>query len=221
MYVVIVGGGGVGGRLAGTLIAGGHEVFVVDVDADAVEGLRSHFGAIAEVGDASQVSTIASAGVGRSDLFLAATGRDEVNLAACQIAKLRFQAPRTVAVVRDPENVALFEAAGVDESIGETDVVFSRLANVLPAHPLIRLMPIPGRQREIVAVKVPRNGAAVGKTFKDLNLPFGCVPTLVIDPSGQTSVPTDETRVNAEDEIILVSPMESTDSVLETVIESA
>lgn len=221
MYAVIAGGGDIGGRLAGALAGGGHEVFVVDVDPVVVNDLRNRLGAVAEQGDASRVAALESAGVSRSDLFLAATASDDINLAACQIAKLRFGAPRTVAVVRDPENAPLFEAAGVDQIISQTDIVFSHLANLLPAHPLIRLMPIPGRQQELVSVKVPRNGTVVGKPLKELNLPYGCLLTLVIDSNGQVKLPADEMIVNAGDEVVLVSPVESTESILEIVTEQA
>ena len=52
MYVVIAGGGRLGGRLADSLIAGGHEVYVIDIDAEVVSQLRTELGSVGGIGDA-------------------------------------------------------------------------------------------------------------------------------------------------------------------------
>jgi threonine dehydrogenase-like Zn-dependent dehydrogenase len=84
MRVVIVGGGQVGFALAQALAAK-REVVVVDHDpavADRFEKLDVEF----VHGGATSGATLRRAGVDRSDLFVACTGLDEVNIVACGMA---------------------------------------------------------------------------------------------------------------------------------------
>ena len=219
MYVVIAGGGRLGGRLADSLIAGGHEVYVIDSDEEVVGRLRDELGSVGGVGDATKLSVLSDAGVARASVFVAVTGRDEDNLAACQLAKSRFNVPKTAAVVQNPDNVVLFEAAGVDDVVSATDLVLSRIAGALPAHPLVRLMPVTGRSKEIVGIKVPAGGAVAGMALKDVNVPYGSLISLVISANGHTEIPTKDTVLEPEDEVIAVSPVETTDALYQTLTE--
>lgn len=219
MYVVIAGGGRLGGRLADSLLAGGHEVFVVDTDEAVVERLQRKLGSVARLGDATKQTVLSEAGVARASVFIAATDRDENNLAACQLAKARFNVPRTVAVVTSPENAVLFEVLGIDDIVSATDLVLSRIAGLLPAHPLVRLMPVTGRSKEIVGIKVPAGGVVAGRALKDVKLPYGSLIALVIGANGRTEVPTVETVLEPEDEVVAVSPVESTETLWQVLTE--
>jgi trk system potassium uptake protein TrkA len=219
MYVVIAGGGRLGGRLADSLISGGHEVYVVDIDEQVVNQLHNTLGSVAGHGDATRLATLSDAGVARASVFVATTGRDEDNLAACQLAKTRFNVPKTAAVVQNPDHVLLFEAAGIDDVVSSTDLVLSRIAGALPAHPLVRLMPVTGRSKEIVGIKIPSGGAVAGLALREVNVPYGSLISLVISANGHTEVATAETVLEPEDEIIAVSPVETTDSLYETFTE--
>jgi trk system potassium uptake protein TrkA len=219
VYIVIAGGGRLGGRLADSLLAGGHEVFVIDIDTDVVERLRSTLGSVGAVGDATKLSVLNAAGVARSSVFIAVTGRDEDNLAACQLAKSRFNVPRTAAMVQNPDHVELFELAGIDDVVSSTDLILSRIAGALPAHPLVRLMPVTGRSKEVVGIKVPTGGTVVGMPLNEVNVPYGSLISLVIGANGHTEVPSQETVLEPEDEIIAVSPVETTELLYRTLTE--
>ena len=61
MYLVIVGGGKVGAPLASALINEGHEVFVLDNDAEVVANLQRELGMIATIGEAASVRALQDA----------------------------------------------------------------------------------------------------------------------------------------------------------------
>ena len=122
-------------------------------------------------------------------------------------------------MVQNPDNVVLFEASGVDDVISATDLVLSRIAGALPAHPLVRLMPVTGRSKEIVGIKVPSGGVVAGMALKDVNVPYGSLISLVISANGHTEVPSADTVLEPEDEIIAVSPVETTDMLYQTLTE--
>ena len=219
MYLVIVGGGKVGAPLASSLINEGHEVFVLDNNPETVATIQRDLGMIATIGDATSVRALQDAGASRAGAIIATTDSDADNLAACQLARTNFDVPRTIAVAHSPENAELFDLAGIDLVVSATDLVLSNLATALPAHPLIRLMPVADRSQELVAIKLPSSGTVVGRTLSELTLPYGTKIVLMITADGRSKTPEADTLVEAEDEIVALSPANSTAELWEFLTE--
>ena len=219
MYLVIVGGGKVGAPLASSLINEGHEVFVIDHDPDRVAALQRELGMVATVGDASSLRALKDAGTSRAGAIIATTDSDEDNLAACQLARSNFDIPRTIAVANNPENAQLFDLVGVDLVVSATDLVISNLATALPVHPLIRLMPVADHSQELVAIKLPTAGLVVGRPLSDVTLPYGTKIILVISVDGRTKTPDADLVIEAEDEIVALSPANTTSELWEVLTE--
>ena len=213
MYLVIVGGGKVGAPLASSLINEGHEVFVLDKNPNTVTELQRELGMIATMGEGTSVRALQDAGAARAGVLIAATDNDEDNLAACQLAKTNFNVPRTIAVAHSPENAELFDLVGVDLVVSATDLVLSNLTTALPAHPLIRLMPLADRSMELVAIKMPAAGTVIGITLSNLRLPYGTKIVLIVNSDGQTKSLDPDSEIEAEDEIIAISPTNSTEEL--------
>jgi len=219
LYLVIVGGGKVGAPLASSLINEGHEVFVLDNNPDTVAALQRDLGMVATIGDATSVRALQDAGASRAGALIATTDSDADNLAACQLARTNFDVPRTIAVAHSPENAELFDLAGIDLVVSATDLVLSNLATALPAHPLIRLMPVADRSQELVAIKLPASGTVIGRTLSELTLPYGTKIVLMITADGRSKTPEADTLVEAEDEIVALSPSNSTAELWEFLTE--
>ena len=219
MYLVIVGGGKVGAPLASSLINEGHEVFVLDKNPNTVTELQRELGMIATMGEGTSVRALQDAGAARAGVLIAATDNDEDNLAACQLAKTNFNVPRTIAVAHSPENAELFDLVGVDLVVSATDLVLSNLTTALPAHPLIRLMPLADRSMELVAIKMPAAGTVIGITLSNLRLPYGTKIVLIVNSDGQTKSLDPDSEIEAEDEIIAISPTNSTAELWELLTE--
>ncbi len=219
MYLVIVGGGKVGAPLASSLINEGHEVFVLDNNPDTIASLQRELGMIATIGEATSVRALQDAGTARASALIATTDSDEDNLAACQLARANFDVPRTIAVANSPENAELFDLVGVDLVVSATDLVLANLATALPAHPLIRLMPIADRSQELVAIKLPASGTVVGRTLSEITLPYGTKIILMVTAEGQSKTPDAAALIEAEDEIVALSPANSTAELWELFTE--
>ena len=97
MYIVVIGGGKVGYHLTRSLLAEGQEVLVIERNPLKADRITRELGATALAGDGAEVSVLEQAGVERADVVAAVTGHDEDNLIICQVAKRRFNVPRTVA----------------------------------------------------------------------------------------------------------------------------
>ena len=127
MYVVLVGAGRVGRALARCLVTSEHEVAVIDKDATKCAALEEDLGSITVTGDGTEAEVLARAGANRAAVFIAATGRDDENLVACQLAKHRFGASRTITIANLPDHQRLFEMLGIDVAIDSTSLVVDRV----------------------------------------------------------------------------------------------
>lgn len=213
MYIVVVGGGQVGYRLAKILLGDGHEVLILEENPDRCEKLIEELGSVVYRGDGCEVVTLESVGTGRADLFVAVTDRDEVNLAACQVAKHRFNVPRTVARITDPANEAIFEILGVDVTVCSTQIILSHIEQELPSHPIIPLLKLKGGSLEVVEVKIPAGSRVVGKKLGDFSLPEGSAVLLVIGKNKGPQIPTKETVIEAEDEVVAITNPENEEPI--------
>ena len=100
MYVIVVGGGKVGYYLSKHLLDRGYEVTLIEKDPRRAEVLNSTLGEIVMVGDGDEMAFLATTGMERADVVVAVTGDDEDNLVTCQLAKRKFNVPKTVARVK-------------------------------------------------------------------------------------------------------------------------
>ena len=140
MYVVIVGCSESGYHLSKALIAGGHEVVVVEKNPGRFQLLNEEMGSIALFGDGTDESTLKHAGIARADVVVSLTGTDATNLIISQLSKHIFRVPRTMALIKDPKNEPIFHEVGVDVVVNSTHLVLASLEEGVPGRPLVHLM---------------------------------------------------------------------------------
>ena len=171
MYVIVVGGGKVGYYLTKQLLSEGHEVLLLEKDRRRQAALAEQMGEVVVQGDGCEVRIMSEAGFGRADVIVAVTGDDEDNLVICQMAKRKFQAPRTVARVNDPDNLTLFEKLGIDTTVSSTQIIFNLLDQQIETGEIIPLAALKNGNIEIVAITVSERSPVLGRNVRDLPLP--------------------------------------------------
>lgn len=102
MNIVIVGDGKVGSTLVELLSGEGHNVVVIDRDQKIIEQMVNSFDVMGICGNGANCEIQLEAGVDSSDLFIAATSSDELNILSCLMAK-KAGAQHTIARVRNPD----------------------------------------------------------------------------------------------------------------------
>jgi len=213
MYIIVIGGGKVGYYLARALLDEGHEILVVEKDPDRTEFICSELGSVCVRGDGCEVATLTEAGTGRADMFIAVTGDDEDNLVACQVAKHKFNVPRTIARINNPKNETIFKELGIDVTVSSTNIILESIEEEVPTHPLTHLLDIRDKGLEIVEVKIPPDSTTIGKPVKELSLPPESKLFLIISKQHKPHVPTANTVLQAEDQIIAVTTSESEEAL--------
>jgi len=216
MYIIVIGGGRVGYYLARALLEEEHEVLIVEKDAKICEAINDELGSICFRGDGCEVATLAEVGTERADMLVAVTGDDEDNLVACQVAKHRFDVPRTIARIRNPRNATLFKKLGVDVTVSSTNIILEYIEEEVPTHPLTHLLAIEDIGQEIVEIKIPPEASTVGKSIRELSIPPGTKLALVIREKGKNHIPTLNTILRAGDRIIALTTPESEEALRAT-----
>jgi len=205
MYIIVIGGGRVGYYLTKALLAEGHEVLVVEKDAGICEDIREELGSISLRGDGCEASTLAEAGTERAKMLIAVTGEDEDNLVACQVSKHKFNVPRTIARIRNPQNEALFKMLGIDVTISSTNVILEHIEQEVPTHSLTHLLAVEDSEQELVEIKIPAGAPNIGKAIREVTVPPGTKLTLIIREGGETLFPAPNAILRAGDRIIALT----------------
>lgn len=217
MYIIIVGGGKIGYYLAKQLLEDQHEVLIIEQDAEKCAQIADDLGEVVMLGDGCEAATLERAGMARADMVIAVTGDDEDNLVVCQVAKHKFDVPHTVARLNNPKNETIFKKLGIDATISSTSVILAHIEQELPSHPLIPLMTLKGGL-EIVEIKIPPEAQAVGRPIRGILLPQQSLIALIVGPDGQPRLPTNDTIIQAGDEVVAVTALENEEGLRSALI---
>ena len=168
----MVGGGEVAYYLSKQFIDGGHEVLLIESDPKKRERLEEALGDITLGGNGCRIQCLDQAGVSRADVFIAATDADEDNLAACQLAMIRFGVPRVLSILNNPRNRNIFRKLGIEHTIDVADLVLENMKAQIPVFPLVRIAELEGEELEVVQVRIAEGSALLGKALGDTRLAF-------------------------------------------------
>ena len=102
MRIIIVGDGKMGSALMNQLTREGHDITVIDHKSTVLTQSVNAHDVIGIQGNGASYDVLMEAGVNRSDLVIAATSSDELNILCCFMAR-KLGARSTIARVRNPE----------------------------------------------------------------------------------------------------------------------
>ncbi len=204
MYVVVIGGGNVGYYLTKELLAAGHEVVVIEEDPARARQIADELGSIVIANDGCEGRYQAEAGMARADVVAAVTGDDAVNLAASQVAKMRFNVPRSIARVNDPKNEKLFRQLSIDDTVSPTRSILGVIEHEIPVHDLLHLAELEGGDLQIVEAQLDGDSPAIGRELRDLTLPEGSTIAVLIRDN-RPQAPRSDTRLRSGDRVLAVT----------------
>ena len=210
-----------GFHLAKALLKSEQEVFIIERSPRKCETIREELGSLVIVGDGCEEGVLKEAGTSRADVLIAVTGSDEDNLVACQIAKHRFQVPRTISLINNPNNERLFIALGVDVCVSSTEIILSHIEEELPTHSLVHFMAIKGSNREVVGIRIPPDAAVVGQALGKVLIPDDSLVSFIVKKDGRLLVPDTEAVLDPEDEVVVITTAEGEEALREALTGAA
>ncbi len=204
MRVTIAGAGAVGRSIAGELIENGHEVLLIDNDPKAIK-VDSVPRAEWLLADACEISSLDDAQLYRSNVVIAATGDDKVNLVVALLAKTEYGVPRVVARVNNPDNEWLYnESWGVDVAVSTPRLLSALVEEAVSVGDLVRLMTFGHSETSLVELTMPGDAPLVGQRVGEIEWPADTALVAILRES-RVLVPQPDDPLQAGDELFFVT----------------
>lgn len=183
MRIIVIGAGHLGYIIAELLSNEGYDVVVVDSDGDKLEAVRNDLDVLTVLADGTSPSFMRSQ-ARDSDLLVAVTAIDEVNIIACILAK-KNGIPHTIARIRDPK----FLAEPVDYIKENFDIDLVLSPELITAREISRLVMTPsainvedfaGGRVRLLESKISPRSPYVHRELKDIKLPPSVLIALIL-----------------------------------------
>jgi trk system potassium uptake protein TrkA len=210
--IVIIGAGKVGTFIAADLLENGHDVAVVERDAQQVDRRRATEGLENVewvVADACEVSELARANLESADVVLAVTGDDEDNLVTSLLAKQEFGVSRVIARVNHPANEWMFtEMWGVDIAVSAPHLLSALVEEAVTVGSMVRLFQVAGGRARLIEVTLTADSPILGRSIVDAAFPRGSSVVAIVR-AGDVVVPRGDTVFHLGDEVLALVSDES------------
>ncbi|MBN1796758.1 MAG: TrkA family potassium uptake protein [Sedimentisphaerales bacterium] len=212
MYIIVAGGGLVGGALIRKLIDNKHDVILIEQNPKLSEKMYAETGVVAITGSTSQIDILREAKIDKADILVAATASDADNLTAAIMAK-SFNVPKVIVRMRDPSYENAYKVAGANVIVHVTDVMSNQMLLEIEKPNVQKVTSIGSGKADIFRVVVSEGSKAIGKTIKDITsnpkFPAHCTFIAVYNPQKDVFTITRGGQVIEEgDEWFLIAPVE-------------
>ncbi|AMJ40050.1 Trk system potassium transporter TrkA [Anaerotignum propionicum] len=165
MKIVIVGDGKVGSTIANQLSLEGHDVIVIDNNAAVLTNSGNTMDIFCIEGNGATASVLREAGIQQTDVLIAATSADEVNMLCCLLGK-KLGAKNTIARVRNPEyfqQMSLIkEELGLSMAVNPELAAATEISRLLRFPSAIKIEPFARGKVELVELKIPEHSPLDG-----------------------------------------------------------
>ncbi len=188
MYIVIMGGGRVGLRLAISLVAVGLDVTLIENDSDLCSNAASELDAMVICGNGTDIKTLSEANIADADVFVAATGNDEANLLSCILVK-DYKIPKVIARVSNPDHDEAFRKVGIDIVVSPELTAAGYLEKLITRPKIADLIVIGKGNAELLELSV-NNSKIFGKKIGDLS-PTEDYIIAAVHKNGEIKIPKD------------------------------
>ena len=213
LSIIIVGCGKVGVTLVEQLSREGHDITVIDRNRELVEYISGTYDVMGVVGNGASYSIQKEAGIENTDLIIAVTESDELNLLCCTVAK-RVSGCSAIARVRTPDYSQ--DVNYLQERLGLAMIFNPELesareaARMLSLPTALEIASFAHGQAELVTFKIPTGNKLDGMKLWDMSkfIPAEIERNVVIcavERGNQVYIPSGNFQMLHDDVISFVS----------------
>jgi len=207
---MIVGAGLVGQYLCAKFSCEGQEVILIDRDKDKLNRIEQEMNILAVHGSGASARILAEAGIAKTDLFIAVTDSDEVNLVSCIMSR-SYDVTTRIARVRNedfltPGMSLNEEALGVDLLISPDWAMADEIIKLIHVSDAFDTAEFAEGKVLLLGYIVPEDNPFVGKSLIEIGTEHDSrqyVMTAIIR-DGETVIPRGEDRIRVGDKIYLM-----------------
>jgi trk system potassium uptake protein len=210
MRILILGAGDVGLHLAQQLSDEGHDVVVVEQNRERARSIQDIMDALVIEGNGASITTLERAGIAKTDLLLAVTSQDEINLMACLTAA-QYGVPKRIARVSkrdyyDNTQVLTPERLGVDLMINPERECALETYQLLQSAAAAEFAQFEGGLVQLIGVRLKEDAPMDGRLLSELPklTPGTRALVVAVVREGETVIPTGTTRVHAGDQVFIL-----------------
>lgn len=222
MRVLIIGVGDVGTEMARILCEARNDVVVIDRNGALLEQLKDSLDVMTVTGDGSTMSCLHRAGIDQTDLLLAVTGRSEVNILACVLAKHAGVA-KTIARVRRADHFDSIAEGVTAAVVGVDEQIITELecaSNIIDAliHPQVKeTVRLSHPDAQIVNFQIKSGSPIIGANLANFPHPemLEQLRFCAILRYGQMIIPHGQTTFSARDELYVAGAQTMIEELIE------
>ena len=211
MQIIIVGCGKIGRMLTVQLSNDGNNVTVVDTNADIVRDISTQVDVMGVVGNGTSYSTLKDAGLEDTDILIAVTASDEVNLLTCVIAQQKSNC-HTIARVRNPiyseERHFLRSELHLSMTINPELEAAREIMNLIRFPNAIEVDSFSNDRINLLRFRIPEDSKLDGIVLKDAAQKIGNdVLVCIAERGNETLIPNGDYQVRSGDVLtIIIAP---------------
>jgi trk system potassium uptake protein TrkA len=211
MKVIIMGCGRVGEQVSQLLASEGHDVAVIDYDAEALARLGKNFKGQRIKGIGFDRDVLIEAGIEHADAFAATSSSDTANIVAARIARNVFYVPRVIARLYDPRKAEIYQRLGLT-TISSTTWGAERIHELMTHTDLDPVRSFGSGDVHLLEIETP--AYLIGRMVKNLSI-AGEIGIVAITRQGRAFIPLSGTELRTGDLLHLVVLASSMDRLEE------
>ncbi|HWP50140.1 MAG TPA: Trk system potassium transporter TrkA [Clostridia bacterium] len=209
MKIVIVGDGKVGHTLTKILSGEGHDVTIIDSNLDTLQETQESLDVAVVEGNGALVEVQLTAGAQHSDLLIAATSSDEINLLCCFVAR-KLGCKNTVARVRNPEYDQqlgfLKEDLGLSFSINPEKAAAKEIFSLLQFPSFLKRDSFAKGLVELVEIRLKPDNILVGRRLDSMSDIWNMNALIcAVERDNEVYIPSGSFCLQAEDKITVAA----------------
>ena len=210
MKIIVVGFGKVGYVLADQLNNEGHDLTVIDLNENRMQYAISQLDIQAITGNGTSYRTQMEAGIQDSDLLIAVTNHDEINLLSCLIAKKAGNC-HTIARVRNPEYSKeinfIKEELGLSMSINPERAAAMEIVHLIQIPSAMEIDTFARGRVNLIKFRVPNGSPILNIKVSDNALLKDCLLCVVQRYDKSIIIPDGNTVLREGDIVSVIVPL--------------
>ncbi len=175
MNIIICGAGRVGFTIAKLLSEQGHSITVIDQSSEDIQKINDSLDVKAIVGKATYPSILEKANAPETDMIIAVTRNDEINMLICQIAYSIFNIPKKIARIRsqdylNPKFTRVYnkENLPIDVIISPEIEIAKSIQRKLEAPGALDSVPFTDNKIRLLEILIKKNCESINIKFNEL-----------------------------------------------------
>ena len=209
MQIIIVGCGKVGRTLAEQLSKENNNVTVVDVNPEAVRNVSTKYDVMGVVGNGTSYSVLLEADLEHTDIVIAVTKSDEVNLLCCVIARRKAYC-HTIARLRNPvyseERYFLRNELQLSMTINQDLEAAREVARLLRFPNAIEIDSFAKDRIDLLRFKVPEGSLLVNHPLKEIaHMVHENILVCIVERDGEITIPNGEYVICEKDILTIIA----------------